>query len=365
MKKFLTLLFSAVFMAVSCGERPLDDTQKDGSKLTLESDRTEILADGTDVAVLTVKLDGEVVTEGVQFYDLSNVPVVVNGMNFKTKVVGEHSFYAIYNSIASDPIKINATEFASPSLPEDKDPSNTSFRKRVMLTQFTSTGCTFCPRVSSLLRDLAADEVYSDRFVLAASHADMQGYPNGDDPASWSDVNSLMRTFNILGYPTLLADLQGELSAYDLTVLKDLVDDFYGDGTASAGIAANSYVQDNALVVKAVVKAAKPASFRVGAVLLEDGIYGKQTSAPDESYNTHNNCVRLYDADDSFYGYSVGRLSAGETGEHLFVMKGLEAGWDLSKCKLLLYVSSPSGVNQVIDNAVVLPIGKSVGFEYR
>lgn len=121
-------------------------------------------------------------------------------------------------------LSINALEYSVPAVPADPDPSKTSFRKRVLLTQFTSTGCTYCPIIVGLLRELSNDKVYSGRFVLGASHADMTDYPNGDDPASFSGVAEFMSTFDVRGFPTLTADLGESLSNYDLTTLKALVD---------------------------------------------------------------------------------------------------------------------------------------------
>lgn len=47
----------------------------------------------------------------------------------------------------------------------------------------------------------------------------MNGYQNGDDPASYPGVSSFMGAFDILGYPTLTADLGDMLDAYDISKL--------------------------------------------------------------------------------------------------------------------------------------------------
>lgn len=81
--------------------------------VTLEVDKSEILADGTDVATFTVKADGEVVTEDVfVFYLATNKPV--KDMQFSTTEAGEHKFLASYGSYFSNEITITATAVETP-----------------------------------------------------------------------------------------------------------------------------------------------------------------------------------------------------------------------------------------------------------
>lgn len=365
MKKIIFMMSAAVAMAASCGNPDDNGPVSGNGTLTIEADKLEVVADGEDFAEITVNYDGVAVTEDVDFYDAStNVPVKVRSNRFTTKTVGQHSIYAIYNNVKSNVLKFTAVEYMAPPVPEDPAPENTAFRKRVLLTQFTSTGCTFCPRMTKILRELAQDAEYKDRFVLAASHADMNGYPNGDDPASYSGVNAFMSAFRISGFPTLIADFDDMMPSYDYSDLKALVDEYYADGSSLAGVSANSEVQGNVLVLRAAVKSSKSGKYRVGAWLLEDGIYGKQTSAPDESYNTHDHCIRVLDAGSHFMGHDLGTIAAGKSAEHVFTMK-LDSEWNVEKCKLLLYVTSSAGSTQVVNNAVIVPLGKPVTYEYR
>lgn len=365
MKRFILMMAAVLALTASCGERGYDP-ELSGSGFTIEADKLEILADGTDYAQITAKYGNKELTEDVAFYDASsNVPVSVKSMRFSTKTPGQYDIFATYDGKKSNVLSINALEYSVPAVPADPDLSKTSFRKRVLLTQFTSTGCTYCPIIVGLLRELSNDKVYSDRFVLGTSHADMTDYPNGDDPASFSGVAEFMSTFDVRGFPTLTADLGESLSNYDLTTLKALVDGCYSDGISAAGIAASSVLIGNTLVVRAAVKAGETGNYRIGAWLLEDGIYGKQTSAPDESYNTHNNCIRIINAGSSYMGHSVGRLAAGNSAEYILTFRNLDSQWKPDKCRLLLYVTSSVGNLNIVNNAVTLPLGGSVAYEYR
>ena len=364
MKKIIFMLAAVLGLAVSCGE-PEDGPVSGNGTLTIEADKVEVIADGEDFVEITVTYDGEVVTDEVDFYDAStNVPARVKANRFTTKAVGQYSIYAIYNGVKSNVLKITALEYAVPSLPADPAPENVSFRKRVLLTQFTSTGCVYCPIVTGFLRDLAADAEYKDKFVLGASHADMPGYQNGDDPASYPEVNGFMSAFRIEGFPTLIADFADMLGSYSLAALKTLVDEYYGDGSAAVGISVNSELHDNVLVMRASVKAANAGKYRIGAWLLEDGIYGTQTGAPDESYYVHDHCIRKPDAESHYMGYDLGMLSKCKSADHVFVMK-MSPDWNKDNCSVLLYVTSASGADQIVNNAVVVPLGRPVEYEYR
>lgn len=364
MKRIIFMIAAAMGLAVACGD-PDDGPVAGNGTLTIEADKVEVVADGEDYVEITVKYDGEVVAEEVDFYDAStNVPARVKANRFTSKTTGQYSIYAIYNGVKSNVLKITALEYAVPSAPADPDPQNVSFRKRVLFTQFTSTGCVYCPIVTGFLRELAADAEYKDKFVLGASHADMPGYQNGEDPAAYSEVNAFMSAFGIEGFPTLIADFGDRLGSYSLAAVKALVDEYYGDGSAAAGIAVNSEIHDNVLVMRASVKAAKAGKYRIGAWLLEDGIYGKQTGAPDESYYVHDHCIRVPDAESHFMGYDLGMIGKGKSADHAFVMK-LDPKWNIDNCSLLLYVTSASGSDQIANNAVIVPLGKSVAYEYR
>lgn len=365
MKRILMMMAAVFALAVAC-EKPGTDPGLENAELTIEADKLEIIADGTDYVQITAKYGSKELTDGLGFYDAStNVPVSVKSMRFSTRTPGQHNFYATYNGKKSNVLSINALEYAVPAVPADADPSNTSFRKRVLLTQFTSTGCSYCPTVVGLLRELSLDPVYSERFVLAASHADMNEGPYADDPASFPGVINFMNAFGVMGFPTLSADFGDVLGAYNMSVLKTLVDGYYGNGIASAGLAVNSEAKGDVLVARAAVKAGEAGTYRVGVMILEDGIFGTQTFAPDESYNTHDNCIRTIDAGTSYMGHSVGKLSAGNVAEHIFTFRSIDSAWNLDKCKMLFYVTSSVGNIQVVNNAIIVPIGKPAGYEYK
>ena len=101
--KFLMMGFAAALLTVSCGG---DGGQDDPTpptpptppqpevKLVLSSDKTEITADGTDAATLTVKLGDEVISSGYTIHDSSNNTVTLTNGKFTTTTEGNYMLRA-------------------------------------------------------------------------------------------------------------------------------------------------------------------------------------------------------------------------------------------------------------------------------
>ena len=153
--------------------------------------------------------------------------------------------------------------------------------------------------------------------------------------------------------------------------LRLLIDNCYSQSQALAGIAASAQLDGNTLVVTTSVKAAETADFRIGAWLLEDGIYGRQSNynqaAWPGDYNTHDNCIRIADSRVSNYnytGHSLGTVGAGETVEYAFVMD-LDDSWVAENLHLVIFVTTPEDNAWVVNNAVSCDADGSVAFDYE
>ena len=162
--------------ACACSLTGGDDDEDAVQTLTLEADTYVITADGNSAAQLIVRYGDEEVSEGIRFYlvgkDGKNTPIDVPALLFCTEKPGSYTIWCSYKAQLSNKITINALSKALPlpGLPEDSDPMNINFHRRIFITQFTGTGCGYCPRVISILRDFAQIETYKDLYVLAAVH---------------------------------------------------------------------------------------------------------------------------------------------------------------------------------------------------
>ena len=326
--KYASLLAAAV-MLISCGGQG-QGGQTGNKTLEITADKTFVQTFGGDYATLTVTLDGEPVSEGVTFYnanDKDKFIEIVDG-KFAPTATGEYSIWANYGTYNSDPVVIRAVDVEVPATPADPKPSSTSFKTRVLLTEFTTTGCGFCPKMKELLHNTFADASVADKVVEVACHSSLVN--SVSDPAY---IKTTYEDFaRITGMPYVFCDMyDGTIQwNWEKSAVSSLIDKMVavkGDGT---GIAVNSTIKDNMLVAKVTIKPSVTNNYRIGAFLLEDGIYGKQSSATADWMHTHNNVIRYIDASfrsngsEYYYGHSVGEVEAGKTADFVFV-------WDLDK----------------------------------
>lgn len=371
MKKYeLAAVLAAGLLSFSACDGLVDDGGNGGvtpsGDLVLNASKTIIQANGDDAAVFEVLYNGEPVTDGVTIYDDDNNVVDLPSLTFTTTETGTYSFWAAYGTSFTETVTVTAIGFAVPELPDDPQPESTSFARKVLLTQFTGTGCGYCPGMITLLRSVLADEDYASRTVLAAAHQ-----YNSSDPAYLSSAD-LAGAMGVGSYPSLVADMSLTFTNYTSeSGLRSLIDNCYNGTQALAGIAASAQFDGGTLVVTASVKAAETADFRIGAWLLEDGIYGQQSNynqaAWTGDYNTHDNCIRIADSRVSNYnytGHSLGTIEAGETAEYAFVMD-LDDSWVTENLHLVIFVTTPDGNSWTVNNAVACDADGTVAFDYE
>ncbi|MGM9738565.1 MAG: Omp28-related outer membrane protein [Candidatus Cryptobacteroides sp.] len=376
MKKYISMLAAAaMFIALSgCTLTSWDDLddvtpgnedKPVNEELTIEVDEPVIRADGLSGARIIVKSGETPVTDGVSIYDASsNKALNLPGMVFTTEKPGTYSFWAAYKTKHTGKVSVTAVTAAIPQLPADPSPQSVSFKRRMLVTQFTGTGCGYCPLMTTLLRSFAEEEAYKDKYVHAACHT-----YNSNDPAYLT--TGIDNAMSIASYPNGVINLDKTKKFSSSTTLAKFVEFFDGLYTpeASAGIAVSTVLDFPQLVVKASVKAAVDGEYHVAAWLLEDGINAVQTNYgyPGE-FNTHNNCVRLTSGKNSatdFTGTAL-QLKAGENAEQYFIMD-LKTAWVAENCHVIVFVSTldPDLRTFTVNNVVDCRLDASVPFEYN
>lgn len=359
-----------------------DDKPQTG--LVLTATPSTIEADGEDVAVLEVTFNGEALTEGFTLYDGEDNEVTLENMEFRTETIGKYSFWASYDSYISETITIDAVKPAPkdediPEGPEDSDPTNLNFKRRVLLIQFTGTGCGYCPGMTSTLRSIMADEAYANDVILTAAHL-----YNQSDPAYLNGYR-LDNAMGVSNYPSLIVDMHSLMNYYQIPNYVETVQSFITNALdrieAKAGIAATSVVEENTLIINATVKAAVDTKLRIGAWLIEDGIYGKQTNygVAEGDFDIHDHCIRVADSKVNgvdYSGYAVGPvdeegnvlpMKKGETAEYVFSID-LKDKWVRDNCSIVLFVSAPEKKNGTeyfyVNNVVKMPLEGQITYEY-
>lgn len=340
-------------------------TEVPGTKaeLTLSADNSFIQSNGTDKAKLTVKLDDKVVTDGVTFYDESFNVLDIKDFTFTAEEDGQTTIIAAYQTYKSNDITITAIPVPVPSTVADPDPSNTSFVKKVQVAKFTGTGCGWCPSMNQAFREAEKQSGIYDKIVLASAHT-----YNSDDPAYLP--GSIGDAMGVTGHPYVVFDMELGFNNYNSPeMLAECVAIQYAK-PAKAGISVNSVYSENTVVVKATVKASEDGEYRVGAWLLQDGIYSPQTSAIVKEDNYHDGCIRVAQSNPSptnFTGYPLGSIKAGETADYVFVMN-VKNSWDFDvpeELHLNVFVSAAdSEGNYSVTNVIDCPIDAQTPFAY-
>lgn len=400
--KYASLLMAAV-MLFSCqgtidpsqdgpgdGPDPVDPTPTpENLTLKLMSDRN-LLQANVDVATLTVTLGDEVITEDVTIYDGDFKVVDLKDFKFVAPAAGDYVFWASYGTYNSEEISIRAIDVPIPETPADSKPESTSFKARVLMTEFTTTGCAYCPNMKTLLHNALEDASVADKVVLTACHS---GLINGKpDPAF---VKTTLDDFcNVSGFPNVNFDMYYSFGNYNVgtSEMRGIIDDMYSaKEDVAAGIAVNSSVDGEKLLFKVTLKAAADGEYRVGAFLLEDGIYGVQSGGSAQDWmNTHDGVIRYIDSrygKDQYFGHSVGKVEKGRTADYVFdwdldviwsegALKGEQYGnyyWDefvMDNLHLVVFVST-LGVDDkgnqfyYVNNVIDCPVNGMTPYEYR
>ena len=337
-----------------------DKPSADGD-LVLSADKYIITADGVDGAVITVKIGDEEILEGVTFYSTDNKKMDIPNMYFQAETPAQYSFWASYKTKVSKPITITAISARVPELPEDSAPQSYDFTRKLLLTQFTGTGCGWCPFMINLLNDFAT--INSDKFVWTVCHSF-----NQSDPAYLS--GSLPGAMSIKGYPYVALDLNPATGFNDYTnasAFKRVFDKEYDAEKAKAGISVSNVLDGNLLIVKTGIKPSEDGEYHLGVWVLEDGINSKQTNnGATGSFDVHNNCIRLISGQNGNKDFSGIKytLKKGEVSEQIVIFE-LPSKVKGENCHVVAFVSTERGGTFYVNNAIDCPLDGEVAFSYN
>ena len=379
--KYASLLAAAVMLIACEGQTDTGQTGGTNKSLQLTSDKNLIQTFGGDYATLTVTLDGVPVTDEVIFFDGNNEVIEIPDFKFTATEVGEYKIWANYGTYNSETISIKAIDIAIPESPADPKPASTDFKARVLVTEFTTVGCSACPAMKTIIHDVAADAAVADKFILTECHSGLVG---GVADPCYLHNRSFEEFCMISAFPTVKFGLTTTLT--DRAALKSTINALQAElDKVAPGIAVNAKLEDNKVVAKVTVKAKVASAYRVGAFLLEDGIYAKQTNASADWMHNHDNVIRYVDAQykTTFYGTPVAEIAAGETADTMLSWMlediwayGTEKGeinggiaWPArnnDKLHMVVFVSMSDGFGgyQVV-NAIDCPINGVTPFEYK
>ena len=367
--RYFALLLASVCL-VACDddnndEIDLNTPPSPGEGLTFTLSKQVIQANGTDQSEFIVKFDGLKLTEGFSIYD-ENDQKIENIKSFSTTETGEYQFWATYKSFSTDLVKVKAIGIPVPNLPADPAPEATSFTKRMLMTQFTGSGCQFCPKMTKNVTEALSDPTYAEKAILCVAHTF-----NQSDPAFLVQCPQLAQAFGVSSYPTLNFDFvykSNDYIALDSTAIRSILDELDAQ-PANAGIAAKAELIEDTdgkkIALHVAVKAAEEGQYSVGAWLMEDSIKGRQAGL--NKVIDHNNALRVVDSragSRNYTGIDLGKIAKGKTAEHVFIIN-LEDKWVLNHCHMAIFVTQNKDHKISVTNAVRCPIEGELPFDYK
>lgn len=398
--KYASLLMAAA-MLFSChgtvdpeGQEPGPDpgpgpVTPEDVELKITCDKN-LIQTNVDEATITVTLGDEVITEDVIFFDGNNKVIDIPGFKYVAKTAGEHVIWANYGTYNSNKVTIKALDMEIPATPADPKPASTEFKAKVLMTEFTTVGCTYCPNMKLVLHDLMADAEMADKIVFTACHSGIIE-PTADPAYIKTSLDDFCQS---TGFPSVNFDFYYTEGNYTkpISEFKSFVNQFHSfKEEVAAGIAVNSQVVDDRLIIKATVKSAETAEYRIGACLIEDGISAVQKGGMAEPWmNTHDGVMRYIDSkygNNLYYGHLVGKIEEGKTADYLFDWNlgtiwsegdrasqiYAKTGWDefvMDNLHLVVFVSTKATDEKgnefyYVNNVIDCPINGQTPFEYR
>jgi hypothetical protein len=398
--KYASLLMAAA-MLFSChgtvdpeGQEPGPDpgpgpVTPEDVELKITCDKN-LIQTNVDEATITVTLGDEVITEDVIFFDGNNKVIDIPGFKFVAKTAGEHVIWANYGTYNSNKVTIKALDMEIPATPADPKPASTEFKAKVLMTEFTTVGCTYCPNMKLVLHDLMADAEMADKIVFTACHSGIIE-PTADPAYIKTSLDDFCQS---TGFPSVNFDFYYTEGNYTkpISEFKSFVNQFHSfKEEVAAGIAVNSQVVDDRLIIKATVKSAETAEYRIGACLIEDGISAVQKGGMAEPWmNTHDGVMRYIDSkygNNLYYGHLVGKIEEGKTADYLFDWNlgtiwsegdrasqiYAKTGWDefvMDNLHLVVFVSTKATDEKgnefyYVNNVIDCPVNGQTPFEYR
>ena len=170
-----------------------------------------------------------------------------------------------------------------------------------LLLDFTATWCVNCPRMASAIEE-ASRQRPGSVFPVSVHFR---------DALSFADGEALAATYGVQAYPSLVTNLSASslITATSSELILSKIDATAAQrkGTCSLTLTAESSAAGQyKLIAEAGVSQA--GSYRLGALLLEDGIVAPQTGGSDDY--VHNDVLRKI-LSGSVAGEDLGSLSSG------------------------------------------------------
>ncbi|HRO46678.1 Omp28-related outer membrane protein [Agriterribacter sp.] len=264
-------------------------------------------------------------------------------------------------------LAINAcTKGSGPDGDNNQGGSDTSsFTKNVLIMEFVSFDCVYCPKVSDLIA-AASETKYPGRIDLISVH----GRLDENDPMEFSGYKQFQNYFyGVTGYPGVIIDQRDDLvtvGEFDATSGSFIE---RAKATAKIGIALGTAVTgDNTVRVEVQVanRGEASADYRLAVAVLENDIPYRQADLVDGSLKwiedyRHFHVLRAY-LTGNYFGDELGTIAKNGVYAKTFTYT-IPSGYVKENLSFVAYVIEAKGfAPRVSVNSRSVHIGKSVDF---
>lgn len=247
----------------------------------------------------------------------------------------------------------------------DIEPSDSSFVKNVMIMEFVSFDCVYCPGVTKILNELS-EKTFPGRIDVISVHGRLEE----DDPMEFSNYRQLQNYFyGVTGYPSVIIDQRDDLvsvGAFDPSgsAFANRI-----NAQAQVGIALGSAMQNDSTVAVEVRVANKGRSsddYRLAVAVLENNIPYKQADLVNGALQwiddySHFHVLRAF-LSGNYFGDPTGTLAKDGIYSKKFTYK-IPREYRKENLSFVAYVIEARGFSDRVSlNSRSAAIGESVDF---
>lgn len=317
--------------------------QTEDMDLTIVADYAVIPADGRSKVTFTVYEGNADVTSQAKIKSAEDDSALA-GAYFTTEQAGEYYFYAEYNGIKSENVKVVAESVIE-----------SNFVKRVCLMEFTDASCTFCPDASRYVDRNILQK--NDKVHLIAFHE--------KDQWSLPQYQELANKFNVTFTPSAVVDMKTmtSLATGERDQVKTAISNAINKNEQHCGVAISSEVKSaSAASVTVKILSEKTTDYYLAVYVVEDGIKGYQMDGTIKYDDYYHSFVARKLLSRSIYGDNVGRILASEE-KTLTYDVIVDANWNLANTYIYALAMDENGY--VNNMQVCLLNGGSADYEYK
>ena len=249
--------------------------------------------------------------------------------------------------------EISVIQSPTASEPEDDSWRNEEFIRRSLVMRFTADWCGNCPSMASVLYDVQKE--LPDKIEVLSVHESGSGLASGAS-------RLLTDHYDISAWPTGLIDcrtrLKNERPSTMIMNIKNAIENIEDTYDTVTGASWNSSVKGNKVNLDLSIYIKESGTYKVTALLVEDGIVGFQedyTNGSSDNY-VHNGVVR-----DSFTEATgdIFTVSGEWEKKNLSYSMTIPDGYVRNNLKIIVYIQRKDQDSYYVDNTASAWLGQT------